>query len=191
MLKPIGCCGTTTGAGMKPPSVPIWIHAGPAVAGSGIPLAVSANWFAGLTLTGTILTSVQLVGAPLQAVVASRGVRSAGAEVEARLVEGLVELQVERPIVVGIQDAEPYGPGRHLSVRVDRAVDERGVHEALARDRRVRRARPHRRLRRGIGVARIDTRSRWQYSFGTSPTSMHPAGSPFTQTGVGGLNHGP
>src|SRR5512136_2381079 len=60
MLKPIGFCGTTTGAGMKPPSVPIWIHGGPAVAGSGIPLAVSANWFAGLTLTGTIFTSVQL-----------------------------------------------------------------------------------------------------------------------------------
>ena len=29
------------------------------------------------------------------------------------------------------------------------------------------------------------------YSFGTSPTSMHPNGSPFTQTGVGGLNQGP
>ena len=73
MLKPIGCWGTTTGAGVKPPSVPIWIHAGPAFAGSGIPLGVSANWFAGLTLTGTILTSVQSVGVALQAVVAVEG----------------------------------------------------------------------------------------------------------------------
>src|SRR5512143_2178020 len=60
MLKPIGCWGTTTGAGMKPPSVPIWIHGGPAVVGAGIPLAVSANWFAGLTLAGTIFISVQV-----------------------------------------------------------------------------------------------------------------------------------
>ena len=60
-MYPIGCCGITTGAGMKPPSVPIWIHGGPAFVGSGMPLGVSAYWFAGATLTGTILTSVQLV----------------------------------------------------------------------------------------------------------------------------------
>src|SRR5512135_2911531 len=73
MLKPIGCCGTTTGAGVKPPSVPIWIHGGPAVVGSGIPLAVSANWFAGLTFTGTIATSVQSVRVAPQAVIAVEG----------------------------------------------------------------------------------------------------------------------
>src|SRR5512146_2362734 len=62
-LYPIGCCGMTTGAGVKPPSVPIWIHDGPAVVGSGMPLGVSPYWLAGLTLTGTILTSVQLATA--------------------------------------------------------------------------------------------------------------------------------
>ena len=45
--------------GMKPPSVPIRIQSGPFVNGSGMPLGVSAYWFAGATLTGTILTSVQ------------------------------------------------------------------------------------------------------------------------------------
>jgi len=56
----MGCWGTTTGFGRKPPSVPIMIQDGPLVAGSGMPLGVSAYWFAGATLTGTILTSVQL-----------------------------------------------------------------------------------------------------------------------------------
>ena len=71
----------------------------------------------------------------------------------AGLVVGLIQLQVEPPIVGGIQDAEPYWPGRHLDVRIDRAVDERRVHEALARDGRIRHAWPQRRLPgRGAGV---------------------------------------
>jgi hypothetical protein len=61
-FQPMGCWGTTTGAGMKPPSVPIMIQSGPLVAGSGMPLGQSAYWFAGATLTGTIFTSVQTVG---------------------------------------------------------------------------------------------------------------------------------
>ena len=43
--------------------------------GSGMPLGVSAYWFAGATLTGTILTSVQLSGSavPAQTVVGLPG----------------------------------------------------------------------------------------------------------------------
>ena len=57
--KVVMVLGTTSGAGMKPPSLPIMIQSGPLVAGSGMPLGQSAYWF-GAPATGTILTSVQL-----------------------------------------------------------------------------------------------------------------------------------
>jgi len=61
-FQSIGWFGITAGAGRNPPSVPIWIHSGPAVAGSGTPPSrPSVGQSSGkpaVGAAGTILTSV-------------------------------------------------------------------------------------------------------------------------------------
>src|SRR5450759_3959078 len=66
-----GWLGMSTGVGRNPPSVPIWIHDGPTVAGSGTPPALPSvgqeagqvRSVEGLGTAGTILTSVLARGA--------------------------------------------------------------------------------------------------------------------------------
>ena len=70
----------------------------------------------------------------------SRRRRAGRSVVESVLVRSDVELQVQGPVVAGVQDAEPVRLWFHLQDRVSGSVHDRRVQEALARDGRIRHA---------------------------------------------------
>ncbi len=121
LLCPCGCSysltgvfGSTAGAGRKPPSVPIWIIDGPAVAGSGTPPSLPsvgqvAGHFVepGCGIAGTILTSVRM------------------------LFVCIIKLQVQHTVIAPVQYPEPVGLGLHRQDGVRGAVDQGCVHKGF------------------------------------------------------------
>ena len=132
VIQVVGCWpSTTAGAGRKPPSVPIWTQSGPAAftpASTGVGKTTGSVWAAA--------TSAWLQGdlgrADRRALLVRVG--AGGGRVTD------VPLEVEEPVVGGVQHAQPVGLRLQGDGRVGDAVDDRRVVELLHADRDVRRA---------------------------------------------------